>query len=396
MRCHQLRWALLGAALTLFGCETPTPEPKHTINVPTSAWEDYQARSQHWRSVDRDQIQAEMAAEGLDEPKPAPKAHRNGFDPDQPITWYASEEGQRIADIILSFQTPSGGWSKGTDMTKRPRQPAQAFGVERKYVPTFDNNATSTQIRALAKAYSATGEPRYREGYVKGVELILEAQYPNGGWPQTFPLRGGYHDYITFNDDAMINLMAVLSDIAKAEPPFEQAPEDLRVQAARSMARGLDLIVAAQVVVDGKPTLWGAQHDPRTLEPRKARAYEMVSLATAESADLLEFLMQLENPPADIQAAVHHAVDWYRSNPLKGVRWDREAYRLVKDKDASPLWSRFAEIGTNRPLFGDRDNSVHYDIDEISQERREGYAWYTNDPSDVLEQYQQWRQRYPR
>ncbi len=391
-------WAVLGCATLLLGCQNqPTePGPADTIDTPDAAWEDYQARSERWRAVDRDFIREEVASKGLDNPKRPANTHRFGFDPKQPVKWYNTDEGRRIADIIVSFQTPSGGWSKRTDMSKRPRQPGEHFGYEFNYVPTFDNSATTTQIEVLAKAHTATGDPRYLEAYVRGVELIMEAQYPNGGWPQNFPLRGGYHDYITYNDQVMENNMTVLHQVSQGKAPFANAPRDLRKEAAASLDRALDAVLATQVVVNRKPTLWGGQHDPRTLEPMKARAYEMVALATAESVSLLDFMMDLDDPSAEVQHAIHSAMEWYLNNVITGYRWDREAREIVRDANAPPLWSRFAEIGTNRPLFGDRDHSVHYDIEDISMERREGYGWYTTAPSEVLEKYEHWKQRFPR
>ena len=51
---------------------------------------------------------------------------------------------------------------------------------------------------------------------------------------------------------------------------------------------------------------------------------------------------------------------------------------VVQDPNASPLWARFYDIDRQIPLFSDRDSSVHYDVSEISKERRTGYAWYGN------------------
>ena len=61
---------------------------------------------------------------------------------------------------------------------------------------------------------TATDEPRYRESFLRGVDYLLAAQYPNGGWPQVFPLEGSYHDAITFNDGALVNVLSLLHDVA--------------------------------------------------------------------------------------------------------------------------------------------------------------------------------------
>ncbi|HEX7026370.1 MAG TPA: hypothetical protein VF268_03955, partial [Gammaproteobacteria bacterium] len=112
-----------------------------------AAWRRYFKRSDSWRHVDKTFIDSELKKLRQNEPATPPYAQRFGFDPKQPPEWYAGEAGQRVADIIVSFQTPSGGWSKRTDMSLRERLPGEAFGVERKYIPTFDNVATTTQLR---------------------------------------------------------------------------------------------------------------------------------------------------------------------------------------------------------------------------------------------------------
>ena len=49
---------------------------------------------------------------------------------------------------------------------------------------------------------------------------------------------------------------------------------------------------------------------------------------------------------------------------------------VVKDPNAPGLWARFYEIGTNRPIFCDRDGVAKHDLSEIGYERRNGYACY--------------------
>ena len=39
----------------------------------------------------------------------------------------------------------------------------------------------------LARVYAATGEGKYKEGFLKGVGYLLKAQYPNGGWRSSIP-----------------------------------------------------------------------------------------------------------------------------------------------------------------------------------------------------------------
>jgi hypothetical protein len=40
----------------------------------------------------------------------------------RPVEWYGSEEARRIADAIVSFQTPAGGWSKNLNLADHSRR----------------------------------------------------------------------------------------------------------------------------------------------------------------------------------------------------------------------------------------------------------------------------------
>ena len=70
---------------------------------------------------------------------------------------------------------------------------------------------------------------------------------------------------------------------------------------------------------------------------------------------------------------------------------------VVQDPAAPPLWARFYEIGTDRPVFEGRDQVVRYSVAEIEPERRNGYRWYTDEPSKLLnEDYPAWRKKWRR
>jgi PelA/Pel-15E family pectate lyase len=57
---------------------------------------------------------------------------------------------------------------------------------------------------------------------------------------------------------------------------------------------------------------------------------------------------------------------------------------VVPDATAPPLWARFYEIGTNRPIFSGRDSVVKYQLSEIEYERRTGYRWYVDRPAQLF------------
>ena len=73
---------------------------------------------------------------------------------------------------------------KNIDMA-RPLSDAakQRLANRREDRATIDNGATYTQLRFLARAYSATQDDRVRDAFNKGLDYLLAAQYDNGGWP---------------------------------------------------------------------------------------------------------------------------------------------------------------------------------------------------------------------
>ena len=186
----------------------------------------------------------------------------------------------------------------------------------------------------------------------------------------------------------------------------EKAPVDIRPEAvppsrpARppdNIPRGIACVLATQLRdASGRRTVWGQQHDALTLAPCAARNFEPTSACSLESAGLVEFLMSLPRPTAEVRAAIDGAMAWFAANARHGVAWDRRAEQgsgLAARAGAPDLWARLYEIKTGLPVFGDRDRSVHYDVTEISAERRQGYGWYNSRPADLPERYAQWQRR---
>lgn len=319
--------------------------------------------------------------------------------------WYGGAEAARIADNVLLYQRDSGGWPKNIDMAAVLSEKAQAELRQQKRNDdaTIDNGATCTQMAYLARVFNAAKQARFKDGFTKGLAYLLAAQYDNGGWPQYYPRPTGYHAHITFNDNAMINVMNLLRDIARRQPAYAFVDEGRRAASARAVEKGVECILRCQVIVNGKRTAWCAQHDEKTLQPAPARAYEKVSLSGSESVGIVRFLMQLDEPDAKVVEAVNAAVAWFEQVKLTGIKLVEQPNAalpkgrdriVVADPQAEPLWARFYEIGSNRPLFSGRDGIVKYSLAEIEAERRAGYQWYVTTPAKLLaKEYPAWRQR---
>ena len=314
----------------------------------------------------------------------------------QSVEWFQSEEGRRIADNVLTWQTPHGGWPKNRDTASEPFD-----GKSEDLRATFDNSATIDELRFLVRAFRATNELRYQQAFLKGLSHILEAQYPNGGWPQFYPLSKGYPRHITFNDNAMVRILGLLRDVSESSDYRFLKTED-RTKAEAAVTKGIDCILRTQIKQNGKLTVWCAQHDEKTLEPAWARSYEPPSLSGAESVGIVRFLMSVEEPTPEIIAAVKGSVEWFRSVTIHGMRLDKftdaeeqDDKRIVADPDAGSLWARFYEISSNRPIFLDRDSVVRYSFSEIGQERRTGYAYYGSWAARLLaDDYPRWREKH--
>ncbi|HMC78384.1 MAG TPA: pectate lyase [Vicinamibacterales bacterium] len=319
--------------------------------------------------------------------------------------WYATREATGMADSVMQYQAADGGWPKNTDLGVRPpsAESRAAAGADVTW-STIDNNGTTMPMQFLALVTHATGEARYRASFLRGFDYLLAAQYPNGGWPQFFPLRPGYYTHVTFNDNAMVNVLTVLRDAATGSAPYSFVDEARRTKARAAVSRGIDIILKTQVKQDGKLTAWCAQHDEKTLAPAWARAYEPPSLSGSESVGIVRFLMEIERPAPAIVAAIEGAAGWLRSVAIPGLRLEtftgadgRSDRRVVPDPAAGLLWARFYELGTNRPIFLGRDSVVRPALSEIEYERRNGYAYYGQWPASLLDtDFPRWREKHSR
>lgn len=302
--------------------------------------------------------------------------------------YYTGDRAKDIkqADALISWQMDHGGWYKNMeDKYNRPwdgQEPkSEMYTPEDGELGVIDNNATTNEILFLALMYKETGDARYKDSVLKGIHYLLEAQYGTGGWPQVYPARGSgsYSDYVTYNDNAMIRVMNVLTMVSQKQYPFNTdiVTERISEEINGSLDRGLDYILKSQIKVDGLVTAWCAQHDPVTYEPKKARSYEHPSISGSESVGIVQYLMSLPNPSTEVQAAIDGALSWFEEAKVEGVKYvsaDPQGQYFYKDS-ATNTWYRFYEIGTNLPIFSGRDGAIKHTIQEIEQERRDGYRW---------------------
>ena len=381
-----------------------------------AAWTAYLERSQKQMQVDRETLAAERTPGAPELPMPKEGFSARTMPLNRDAAWYGTAEARHVADVIVSFQTPAGGWSKNLDMSGDVRARGQSYTPDNlskhpgpddfdapkdphwNYVGTLDNDATNTELHFLILVSGATpgavGDA-YRGSFLRGIRYLLAAQFPNGGWPQVWPLEGGYHDAITYNDNAVTESAETLTAVSEAKGNYAFVPAELRRRAGESAAKALQCILATQVVVKGRRTVWAQQHDALTFAPVAGRNYEPAALSSGESADLLLYLMQLPHPSSAVVAAVNAGVGWLKGAAITGQEWvggrgTPGGRHLEPKAGAGTIWARYYSISTGLPVFGDRDKTIHDDVSELSLERRNGYAWYSAGPQQALDVYASW------
>lgn len=353
--------------------------------IPTGRFAD---SANHWRN---------LKMRGVIEPEP-----------DQPR--YKPSQFREIADNIVLFQREDGGWPANYDMMAilTPEQKKAIAETKSRRDGSFDNDTVHPQVTYLAHALQRESNSEWRDACERGLDYILAAQYPNGGFPQKLGAKG-YSAHITFNDNVMMGILNVLADVALGEPRYDWLDDDRRARCVEALKKGVDCVLKCQIKVDGQATGWAQQHDEKTYEPRPARKFEPTATCALDTADVTAFLTRLE-PTDEIAAAIESAAAWLDRVKLEGIRAKRvkaprEEFPLlvkpaetdlvvVEDPDAPAIWARFYEIGTDRPIFVGRDAVVRYNVSEIERERRIGYGWYGSYATRVLEKtVPQWRER---
>ena len=307
----------------------------------------------------------------------------------QKLNWYGSPEARELAKKVMLYQRHNGGWPKNQDFSKKiDTDDLKELTKQRRNLKTttIDNGATYTPLKFLTRVWQAQASPVVEDSLHRGVAFLLTSQYNNGGWPQR-PHGSGYGLHITYNDGAMIGVMSFLRDLEKDSTTFLKEEEKSSIRKALNL--GLDCILQTQIHINGKPTVWCAQHDAKTLLPAKARSYEHPSFSGAESVDIVRYLMEIKKPSKKVLKSISGAITWFREKQINGIKIIKKDgdKTIVEDENAPPLWPRFSDLKTGKPIFSGRDGIIKSSITEIEAERRNGYAWYVGNPRSILKDY---------
>jgi PelA/Pel-15E family pectate lyase len=114
----------------------------------------------------------------------------------------------------------------------------------------------------------------------------------------------------------------------------------------------------------------------------------------------MEYLMSLPNPSPDVVRSIDAAAAWFKAHKVMGYAWvggrnTPGGRKFEASPGAGPLWARYYSLTTGKPVFGDRDKTIHDDVMELSLERRNGYSWWGEGPKHALAQYAEWKKQHP-
>jgi PelA/Pel-15E family pectate lyase len=282
---------------------------------------------------------------------------------------YYLDSARKAADAVVFGQHPQGGWHYFIDFDPAGipawyESDASHFrwGYEeyRHYYgnATFDDRVTPDAAMFLLRFYGLTHEAAYREPVLKALSFVLAAQYPNGAWPQRFPLRfefahdglPDYTSYYTLNDGATFAIVELLYD------GYETLGDSRYFDSVR---RAMDALLALQGP-DGQAA-WAEQHGPN-MRPIAARTHEPAGYVVRESAMSIFMLEEFYLRTGDVRylAPVPRCLDWF----------DRVNREAAAAKYPRP---RYWEPGTNKPLYVVRTK-------ELTAEGYGKYIW-TTDPA---------------
>lgn len=299
-------------------------------------------------------------------------------------SWYGTDEAKAIAENVLLYQKNSGGWGKNIEMHKTLTEAEKQNVINAKSERScFDNTATTMEMRFLAKVYKHIKDKRYYNAFNKALNCLITAQYTGGGWPQYYPLRGGYSDYITFNDDLMVNILKLLRDVYNAQDEYASIADSVVIEKARNCYdKGIQCVLDCQIDDYGKKSVWCAQHDPYTLDPAYGRPHEHPSFSGSEGAKILDFLMTIEEPSDEVKHAIIAAAEWFEAHHVKDKKVvNVGSDRQIVDAPGERLWGRFMQLSgeTAARVYSNMIKSLEGNRRDVYSVDGTKYRYYCSD-----------------
>lgn len=276
------------------------------------------------------------------------------------------------ADAIIYGQHQLGGWHYfidfdpvGVEEWYEKEASKYLFGMEEyRYFygnATFDDRATQGAAEFLLRFYNLTREAAYRQPLLNALDFVLQSQYPNGAWPQRFPLRDDYsHDgfpdytsFYTLNDGvAQANIELLLE-------AWETLGNRQYFDAAQ---KGADALIALQGPEE--QGCWAEQYG-FDMQPIAARTHEPAGYVVRESIGAMQILARFYLMTGDTRflTPIPRCLNWFH-------RINRESAEALYPRP------RYWEPGSNRPIY----------VVQTENRTPEGYGVFlwTSDPSKTI------------
>lgn len=278
------------------------------------------------------------------------------------------DAARKTAAALLRGQMLSGGWGEQIEFSPKARA-RYAYRVDspeigkRRNTSTLDDNKTQSVLRFLMQLDKTLDfrDHAVHEATLFGLDRVLQAQYPNGAWPQRFDepnnlsdpptVRASYPPTWSKTFPAIkYDMLYTLNDNTHSDAidTFFDAWDvynDPRYKAAA--VRGGDFLLQAQMP-EPQPG-WAQQYD-RQMQPAWARKFEPPAISGGESQGVMRMLIQLYRRTGDARylSAVKTALPYFQ--------------RSLRPDGRLP---RFLELQTNRPLYLTQKYVVTYNDNDL-------------------------------
>jgi PelA/Pel-15E family pectate lyase len=290
------------------------------------------------------------------------------------------DAAREAARALVYGQLESGGWTNSIDFD--PQSPGVARyrnGKGRgRNTSTLDDDITQSALRFLMRIDQALDfkDAEIHRTAESAREALLQAQYPNGGFPQVWEgpvppqpvVPANYPDYDWRTENrikAYWNLYTlndgVTGHVADTLLDGLEIYGDQRCAAA--LVKLGDFLILAQLP-DPQPA-WAQQYDFQ-MRPVWARKFEPPAVAGRESEDAIETLLKIARHTGDAKylAPIPRALAYLKKSRLPDGRL-----------------ARYYELKTNKPLYMTEKYELTHDDAHVPAH----YGWKTTSHVDTLE-----------
>jgi len=247
------------------------------------------------------------------------------------------EAAKDAARSLIIGQNDLGGWNHQVH-----------FNKSKDNIVSFDDNQTQSAIRFLIALDQVIEYDSLSVAVEKALNMMMNSQFDNGGWPHRYPKEGNTNDFATFNDNGINDCIKVMIDAHK------YYGKEIYLKSIQNA--GWFLFISQQ---PPPQTGWAQQYNAY-LQPAWARDFEPASLSP---------MVTLNNIITLIDLYLYTEKTKHLNLIPDALQWIEET-RLPNGK-----WPRFVEIGTNKPLYYDNGRIRVNSFEELSLDRRTGYAY---------------------